>query len=356
MLIVDIILVPRWYRLKFFSLLNKGTGRNMTRNSVTVLFLLVFCQPVLADNKTVVIKEWKVPWENTRPRDPYIAPDGRPWFCGQGGGYLARFDPETEEFKKYDLGEGAGPHNLIIDAMGRIWYAGNRRAHIGRLDPDTGQVKKYSMPDADVTDPHTLVFDHNGDIWFTAQISNHVGKLTVATGEIQLIEVPTSQARPYGISIDSTGRPWIALFGTNKLAMIDPDSFRLTEYELPREKARPRRLSITSDDNIWYVDYAGGVLGQFDPGKEVFIERQLPGGQDARPYGMTVDDKDRLWLVETGEMPNRFVGYDPRQQQFITVTEINSGAGAVRHMYFDQDKGAIWFGTDTNFLGRAIVP
>jgi len=328
----------------------------LTRNSVTVFFLLVFCQPLLADNTAIAIKEWKVPWENTRPRDPYVAPDGRIWFCGQAGGYLARFDPENGEFKKYDLGEGAGPHNLIIDEAGFVWYAGNRRAHIGRLDPDTGEIKKYSMPDPDVTDPHTLVFDQNGDIWFTAQISNHIGKLSVATGEIKLVAVPTTQSRPYGISIDSKGRPWIALFGSNRLATIDPDSFRLIEYELPRDKARPRRLAITSDDNIWYVDYADGILGKFDPDKEMFTERQLPGGQDAGPYGMTVDDKDRLWLVETGETPNRLVGYDPRQQQFISVTEIESGAGAVRHMYFDPDKGAIWFGTDTNYLGRAIVP
>ena len=28
----------------------------------------------------VVIEEWEVPWEGSRPRDPYVAPDGGVWF------------------------------------------------------------------------------------------------------------------------------------------------------------------------------------------------------------------------------------------------------------------------------------
>jgi virginiamycin B lyase len=30
----------------------------------------------LSDTKPAEIKEWPVPWANSRPRDPYVAPDG----------------------------------------------------------------------------------------------------------------------------------------------------------------------------------------------------------------------------------------------------------------------------------------
>ena len=30
----------------------------------------------------IEIAEWKVPWEESRPRDPYVAPDGKVWFVG----------------------------------------------------------------------------------------------------------------------------------------------------------------------------------------------------------------------------------------------------------------------------------
>jgi len=60
-------------------------------------------------DKPPVIKEWPVPWADTRPRDPYVDPTtGRIWFCGQAGHYLAYFVPETGEFKRYDLEPGAG--------------------------------------------------------------------------------------------------------------------------------------------------------------------------------------------------------------------------------------------------------
>src|SRR5690554_6043608 len=36
-----------------------------------------------ASMDTVAIQEWEVPWKDTRPRDPYVAPDGQVWFVGQ---------------------------------------------------------------------------------------------------------------------------------------------------------------------------------------------------------------------------------------------------------------------------------
>ena len=38
---------------------------------------------------TVEIAEWLVPWENTRPRGPYVDNQNRVWFVGQVGNYLA---------------------------------------------------------------------------------------------------------------------------------------------------------------------------------------------------------------------------------------------------------------------------
>ena len=152
--------------------------------SLALLGLLTVVIPVV--DKPPVIKEWPVPWADTRPRDPYLDPTtNRIWFCGQAGNYVAYFVPTTGEFKKYDLPPGSGPHNLIVDKSGFVWYSGNLAGYIGRLDPKDGSVKQYPIPDRMVRDPHTLVFDKNGDIWFTAQGGNAVGHLTVSTGTIE---------------------------------------------------------------------------------------------------------------------------------------------------------------------------
>lgn len=317
--------------------------------------------PVLAVAETpakVEIEEWPVPWEDSRPRDPYVAPDGGVWFVGQRGDYLARLDPETGDFAKHDLDPGTGPHNLIVDGDGKVWYAGNRAAHVGRLDPATGKIEKFPMPDPESggRDPHTLIFDGRGHVWFTAQGGNSVGRLAMESGEVRLLEVPTARARPYGIVTTPAGRPWLVEFGSNKLATVDPESMELREVALSRDDARPRRLALTSDGAVWYVDYAQGFLGRLDPESGDVREWPAPGGRESRPYAMTSDDRDRLWFVESGPEPNRLVGFDPESEEFFAVSEIPSGGGTVRHMVFHEPTRTIWFGTDTNTIGRAKVP
>ncbi|HSG46376.1 MAG TPA: hypothetical protein VLA43_01055 [Longimicrobiales bacterium] len=314
------------------------------------------------------LREWEVPYPESRPRDPMVAPDGRVWFCGQAGAYIAVLDPGTGEFRRYDTG-GVRPHNLIIDDQGMVWYAGNAASqgaearHIGRLDPATGEIEKFWMPDDRARDPHTLVFDSRGDIWFTVQGGNFIGKLWTGTGEIRLVEsVPgragsrgAASSRPYGIVVDSRDRPWVALFNTNHIATVDPETFELKTYELP-ENALPRRIAITSDDILWYGDWTRGTLGRLDPETGAVREFDLPHGTDARPYAMLADDSDRLWIFETGVEPNNLVGFDPATEEIFSQTQPESGGGTVRHMYFDPDTNSIWFGADTNTVGVIKLP
>ena len=313
--------------------------------------------PVPTSNDPVEITEWKVPWEKSRPRDPYLDAQGRVWFVGQAGNYVAYLEPRSGQFKRYEIDEGTHPHNLIIDGRGAVWYAGNRNAHIGKLDPATGKITKYPMPDPAAGDPHTLTMDRAGDIWFTVQMGNFVGKLETATGKVSLIRVPTANARPYGIVIDSKNRPWFNEFGSNKIATVDPRTMALKEYPLPDARARGRRIAVTSDDMIWYVDYARGFLGRLEPASGKVQEWAMPGGASSLPYAMTSDDRDQLWFVETGVQPNRLVGFDPKSSNFFSITPIaESGGGTVRHMIFHRPTREIWFGTDANTIGRAKLP
>lgn len=302
---------------------------------------------------TPLIEEWQVPWEETRPRDPYVGPLGQVWFVGQRGHYIAALDPTNGEFQRIDLDDGTGPHNLIVADDGTIYYAGNLAAHIGRVHPITGIIHKIPMPENRARDPHTLVFDAAGDIYFTVQGGNMLGKLTVADEKVTLIEVPTQRARPYGIVVAPSGTVWATAFGSNKLLKLNPETLRLSEIILPRDSARPRRLQATTDGRIWYVDYADGMLGFVHPDTGLFKEYPTPGGSGSKPYGMAVDSRNNLWFVESGLTPNRLVGFDPVSESFFTSVEIPSGGGTVRHMYYDADADVIWFGADTNTVGRA---
>ncbi|MBI2795450.1 MAG: lyase [Gemmatimonadetes bacterium] len=303
----------------------------------------------------VPMQEWTVPWEKSRPRDPAVDAQGRIFFVGQVGNYVARLDPRTGDFEKFAIDAGTMPHNVVVDRRGFAWYSGNMNGMIGRLDPATGAITRYPMPDANVKDPHTLAFDPAGDIWFTAQNSNVVGKLTVSSGKVQLLALERPRSRPYGIVIDPHGRPWFCLFGTNRIGTVDPATMQVTEIAGPDSMYRPRRIAMTSDGRVWTVDYMRGMLVAYDPRTKQWKEWASPLGKASLPYAMTVDDRDRLWWVETGKQPNRLVGFDPATQQMLGATEVKSGGGTIRHMVFDRATGVIWFGTDNNTIGKAVV-
>ncbi len=324
--------------------------------SLPLLFtlgLLVVCADAKAE---LDIREWPVPFEKSRPRDPFAENAQSVWFVGQRSGYLAHLDVASGSIDKIDLKTGSGPHNLIVGSDGVVWYAGNRTALIGRYDPESGAIEEIPMPDASAKDPHTLIFDAaEKNIWFTVQGGNQLGRLNIATRKVELVKSKSERSRPYGIKLAPDGSVWAVLFGTNKLARIDSTTLELTEFALPRAAARPRRLEITADGRLWYGDYANGTLGSFDPASGKFDEWAMPQGASARPYGMASDGLGRIWLVATGVQPNEFTGFDPTTGRFFERTAVPSGGGTIRHMHYHAESGAVWFGTDNNTVGRALV-
>jgi virginiamycin B lyase len=330
----------------------------------SALFAL-FALPVLASGLCaqastkgqVQVTEWTVPWEKTRPRDPYLDAQGRVWFVGQEGNYIAYLDPTSGKFTRFEIEAGTNPHNLIVDKTGRVWFAGNRNARIGALDRGTGKSTIYPMPGGSPRDPHTLVFDSKGDIWFTAQGGNAVGHLDTKSGKVRIANVATKNARPYGIVVDKNDRPWFIQVGTNKVATVDPATLAIKDYTLPNDRTRARRLEVTPDGAVWYGDYTRGMLGRFDPAGGTVKEWPMPSGATSLPYAMALDDRGRVWLVETGVQPNRLVGFDMKTESWISSTPIaESGGLTVRHMVFHAPTRTLWFGTDANTIARARVP
>ena len=298
----------------------------------------------------VDIKEWPVEWGG-RTRDPYVAPDGKVWFVGQEGNYIGQFDPATQALKRFEVEDGTHPHNLIVDQQGYVWYSGNRNGRIGRLDPRSGEAKIYMMPDPAVRDPHTLVFDGKGNIWFTAQGASRVGRLNMESGKIDIVNPHDAPANPYGIVVDAEGRPWFNLFRTNLIATVDPTTLEVKKYQAVPEGGRTRRIAQTPDGMLWWVDYSRGYVGSLDPKTGATREWASPGGSESRPYAITADDRGRLWFSETGPQ-KRLIGFDPKSEQFFSINEVS---GNIRHMMFHKETGTMWYGTDANSIGRAVV-
>lgn len=298
-------------------------------------------------NGAETLREWPVEWGG-RTRDPYVSPDGTVWFVGQAGNYVARFDPDTETLRRYEIEDGTNPHTVIVDDEGFAWYAGNRNGRIGRIDPETGDAKIFMTGEAE--DPHTMAFDRRGNIWFTSQHSNRVGRLDMTTGDYVLVQPHDAPARPYGIVLDDDGHVWVSLFDTSRVVRIHPETLELTYFEKATPESRSRRIEVT-DGAVFYGDEPRGMLGRIDPASGDVVEWQVPGGEGARPYALSRDGDGNLWVSQTGP-EKKLVGFDPSSEAFFSVNPVSHN---IRHMMFHSPTGAMWFGTDANYIGRILT-
>lgn len=298
--------------------------------------LLLVVSLFAATTASVSIHEWDLPKAHSRPHDPAVGADGALWYTAQQANAIGRLDPATGTIKQYVLTRtNSGPHGLVSDSAGNIWFTANYAAYIGKLDPKSGKITEYKIAEARGHDPHTPAIAPDGRIWFTVQQGNSVGVLDPKSGAIRLADVPTTDAAPYGLVIDSKGVPWFCEFGANKLASIDPATMKITEYTLA-EGARPRRLALAADGQIWYSDFARGYLARFDPATGAVKEWPSPGGPSSHPYGIAITPDQIVWYSESGVKPNTLVRFDPATAQF-QQWPIPSGGGVVRNMAATKD-------------------
>ena len=321
---------------------------------------LAWGSPALAQDNPLEPKEWTVPWERTRPRDPIQDKTGRVWFVGQTGNYVAYLDPKSGEFKQYKVDDGTNPHNIVVDEQNNIWFTGNRNERIVQLIPETGELKTVMMPKKDtaVRDPHTMIFDKNGIGWFTAQQSQYIGRFDRKTGDIKLWRPSELPSNPYGVVVDSKGQPWFNLFRTNKIATIDPKTLEYKEFAHPDARMRSRRIAITSDDQVYFGDYRG-ILNHFDPRTGKFEEFPLPAGNGQQLYAHAQDDQDRIWVVDVGVQPNVMHVFDTKSKGWVARIPVPSNGAAqntIRHMTYNKATRELWFGTDAGTIGHINVP
>jgi virginiamycin B lyase len=175
-----------------------------------------------------------------------------------------------------------------------------------------------------------------------------VGRLNTATGAVDVVTPFEQPSNPYGIVLDSKGRPWVALLRAGMVATIDPATLTVTRFSQANEKSRSRRIEVTADGMVWTGDEANGLLVRINPQTKEAKQWTVPGGAGARPYALTKDDRGRLWMSETGP-DKRLVGFDPSTEQFFANIPVS---GTIRHMFFDAATKLLWFGTDANKIGR----
>jgi virginiamycin B lyase len=271
------------------------------------------------------------------PHDPAVdEANGIVYYVDSDNSCVGRYDPATMQFTAWPTPTpNSYPHGLAVGPAGHVFYTGQRANLLGRLDPIAGQISSEYPA---MTDPHTPHF-HMGAIWFTAQTGNRYGRLDPGTGMITLWNVPTANARPYGMDDAPNGHLWIALFGTNKLGEVDPaNPATIVEHVLPNTASRPRRLTVDSEGRVWYGDYSRDRLGRYNPATKEFREWETPN-TTGLPYGITMGPDGRIWYNDDGA--STMVAFDPVAET-SEVWSIPTRGSTVRNICVDMPRRRIW--------------
>lgn len=289
------------------------------------------------------VREWPVPTPEFA-RDPAPAPDGSILIAVMTGNKIARFDPETETFKEWNMPAGHHPHGILVDRQGIVWTTGNGNGTIGRLDPKSGEVTEFKTSSSS-TGPHTLVLSDDGTIWFTMQRGNKIGRLEIATGKIT--EYPSSGG-PYGIALDKAGNVWWCRMGDDKLGRLEVATGKISELRMG-SNSHPRRMATSPDGTLWVTLFGNGNLAKVDPAAQKVIKTYpLPGG-NAGPYAVTVDGAGVVWANEIKD--DTVVRFDPASERMQVIQLPSSNAG-IRKMIVD-GSGHLWYmGSHNGRLGR----
>lgn len=301
---------------------------------------LTFKQPPVAKGVELkgTMRAWDLPVPGAVPHDAAVDAKGNIWFTLQETGHIARFNPDTHEWKLFKVPtEDSGPHGLVVDSTGVIWFTENYAGKIGRLDPSKGTFQEFLPSTA--KDPHTPVIGPDGAVWFTSQNSNVIGRLEILTGKISEYGVPTQDAHPYGMALADDGGLWFCELSGGKLGRLDAETGAIAEYAPPEKGVEPRRL-VALKGAIYFTDSGGGRLGRLTLADKKFKMWDSPSGNSSEPYGIGADSANKIWYEESASSANKLVRFDPSVEVFRTYP-MPAPNSSVRNMARDA-KGRLW--------------
>jgi streptogramin lyase len=129
------------------------------------------------DRKTNSIMRWDVPVVRSRPYGMIVDFTDKVWFADYHTSGLTRFDPETEEFKHFNITpeKPTGIRRLGVDSTNMIWTATygspnrqrgerNTGGSVFRLNPETGEVMQRDLG-IDYSNPYNAEADPDDNIW-----------------------------------------------------------------------------------------------------------------------------------------------------------------------------------------------
>jgi virginiamycin B lyase len=233
---------------------------------------------------------------------------------------------------------GSRPHDPLATRDGAIWWTGQLANTLGRLDPRTGQSKEYILKTSH-TGPHGLTEDKDGNIWFTGNNTALIGKLDPKSGAVTEYRMPNPDAKdPHTLIFDRDGVLWFTVQQANMVGRLDPATGVIKLVTSPTPKSRPYGMALNSKNMVFLVEFGTNKVASIDAKTMAISEYALPD-PGARPRRIAISPDDRIWYTD---FARGFLGR--LDVSTGKVTEWPSPSGPKSEPYgIVFTKGALWY-------------
>jgi streptogramin lyase len=170
------------------------------------------------------LMSWGVPLANWLPVDreatgtplPYgidITPDGKVWFARLHTDEIGSIDPDTGQITMIAT-PFKGPRRLRTDADGRLWITAFPESAIVRFDPATQEFKRFDLPlePKGSETPYALNVDRpHGIVWVNGNQSDSLFTFDIAGETWQQIPMPRRVTFTRDVEFEPDGAAYTAI-------------------------------------------------------------------------------------------------------------------------------------------------
>jgi virginiamycin B lyase len=265
------------------------------------------------------LTQFKVPTDNSQPRDITVGSDGNLWFTEgnevftpgpdpDGGGTfhrnVGRITP-TGEITEFRIEDGIGPTqcfcllNDIVQGPGDVLYFTTNNPGLGRITTD-GKILPFVAPDNSAANGSGIAA-HGDDIWYADFNNDSLWRYDTSGPDTGFTQFPVPE--PSDVAVDEAGIVWFAATSDQAIGRLDPATGNPTLT--PTVNLVPRGITVAADGDVWFsarfVPQGVGELDTDEIDPDTNDIREFPLTDNPGPQDIAASPNGSVWFTQTTE-------------------------------------------------------
>lgn len=211
--------------------------------------------------------------------------EGNIWVGRHDWNGIAKFDRKAETFANFDLPSGVKADFVSVGGDGKVWAKDTAGREVYRVNPSTGEITKFDefpaeMMAKDYSGPRHHIYgitaDPKGNLYEADIEGGNIFRLDGGTGKVTMYAIPTPDAGPRRMHLDSEGHLWIGEYYGKKIAMFDTTTQKFREWALPIPWYGAYDVALDKDGFAWTGTMTSEVILRLNPKSGEFNQYLLP--------------------------------------------------------------------------------